>query len=228
MSKNLKDVLPFAKAYIGSPYVFGVLVPKLKPGYVGAFDCAEFVAYAIAQVLKVTDYGVRNGDAYTGFFQVDGKAKGILISVKEAASIPGAILLRYPAPGAIGHVAFSQGNGKTIEAHSTKYGVIESKVDGRRWDTGIILPGIEYKPLEPVKTDAPVVVYRFKHPMMQSPLIKAAQNRLKKLGFYMEPKTDEFFGTKMLDALLRFQRSKGLIVDGEFTPTGETALELGI
>lgn len=224
----MSDVLPFAKNYIGSPYVFGVLVPKTKPGYVGAFDCAEFVAYAIAQVLKVTDYGVRSGDAYTGFFQVDAKSKGEMIPVKDAAMIPGAILLRYPAPGAIGHIAFSQGNGKTIEAHSTKYGVIESKVDGRRWDTGIVLPGIAYCKSADVKSEAPKIVYRFKSPMMRDPYIKTAQDKLKKLGFYNEPKTDEYFGMKMLDAIIKFQKSKGLIADGEFMPGGETAKALGI
>jgi N-acetylmuramoyl-L-alanine amidase len=228
MAKNMSDVLSFAKKYIGSPYVFGVVVPKSTPNYKGSFDCAEFVAYTIAQVLGVGDYGVRNGDAYTGFFQVDAKNKGIVISVKDAASIPGAILLRFPAVGAIGHIAFSQGNGKTIEAHSTKYGVIESKVDGRRWDVGVVLPSIPYNKLTEVNTEAPKIVYRFKHPMMQDPYIKVAQDRLKKLGFYTEPKTDEFFGTKMLDSVIRFQKSQGLIADGEFMPGGETAKALKI
>jgi len=228
MNKNLKSVLPFAKKYIGSPYVFGVVVPKKDPNYKGAFDCAEYVAYVIAQVLELMDYGVRSGDAYTGFFQADAKSKGVIITPKEAASIPGAILLRFPAPGAIGHIAFSQGTGKTVEAYNTKKGVIESVVDGRRWDIGVLLPGFEYDVLKEVKTAAPAIVYRIKTPMMKAPFIQTVQDRLKKLAYYNEPKTDQYFGNNMLAALVKFQKDKGLIVDGEIMPGGETAKALGI
>lgn len=225
--KNLKLVIAFALSYIGSKYVFGVVVPKKQKNYVGAFDCAEFIAYTAGQALDVFDYGVRNGDAYTGFFQQDAKDKGVIISVERAARIPGAIVLRYPKPGAIGHIAWSKGDGKTVEAHSTKYGVIESKIDGRRWDVGVLLPGLAYTENLPVKTKAPEIVYRLKSPMMRDPYIKTIQTKLKEKGFY-KIAIDDAFGKGTNDAVVAFQKSKGLIVDGEVMPGGETAKALGI
>jgi len=225
---NLKDVLPFAKSYIGSKYVFGIMVPKHVPNYKGAFDCAEFVAYCIGQQLGVFGYGTRNDDAYTGFFGNDAESKGIIIPVTQAAKIPGAILLRKPKGGAIGHIVFSQGNGKTIEAHSTKYGVIESVVDGRRWDYGILLPGIAYSEnVAPVNTKAPVIVYRLKTPLMEDPFVRILQTKLKEKGYYML-KLDDYFGPGTQDAVVRFQKAYGLVVDGEVMPGGETAKALGI
>lgn len=224
----MKDVLPFCKKYIGSKYVFGAIVPKKVANYKGAFDCAEFVTYALAQVLGVFGYGSRSDDAYTGYLAEDAQSKGVIISVEQAARIPGAILLRVPKGKAIGHTAFSQGNGKTIEAHSTKHGVKEDKVDGRRWDYGIVMPGIAYDEQPVVKTSAPAIVYRLKSPMMKAPFVEQLQKALKVKGYYTAEKTDQWYGELAQDAVVRFQRANGLIVDGEVQPGGETTKLLGL
>ena len=52
-------------------------------------------------------------------------------------------MLRSPQPGATGHIAISDGGGGTVEAHSTKAGVIASTISGRRWDMGILIPEVE-------------------------------------------------------------------------------------
>jgi len=223
-----KDLVVFLKQYIGSPYVFGAIVPKKVPGYVGAFDCAEFVTYGVGQVYGIFGYGTRNGDAFTGYMSQDAAKYGKKIPVDVAARIPGAILMRDPKPGAIGHTAVSQGNGQTIEAYNTKKGVKEDVVTGRRWDYGYLLNGVDYEEKQPVKTIPPAVTFRLKSPMMKDPFIEVLQKALKAKGFYNEPKTDQYFGPKLNDAVVKFQRANGLIVDGEIEPGGETAKALNI
>lgn len=232
--KNGKAVLLFAKLYLGFAYIFGAFVPKNSENYKGAFDCAEFVAFCVFKVYGFL-YGCSTSDvnkadkadAYTGFFDRDAKSKGIIISVAQAARTPGAILQRSPKAGAIGHVVFSKGDGTTIEAHSTKYGVINSKVDGRRWSYGILLPGVQYEENNPVATSPPTLIYRWKSPLMVDLYIGNIQLALIKAGF--DPKGhDKKFGEDTHKAVVAFQKAKGLIADGEVMPGGETAKALKI
>ncbi|RYF26591.1 MAG: hypothetical protein EOO42_01115 [Flavobacteriales bacterium] len=225
---NGKDLILFAKQYIGSKYVLGVLVPKNKADYNGAFDCAEFVAYCIYQVYGFL-YGCLNNqtknltkaDAYTGYFDRDVKALGIEISIDEAARTPGAILLRVASGSSMGHIAISLGNGQTVEAHSTNKGVIISVVTGRRWTKAFLLPTVEYELLSTVITKAPAIVYRLKSPLMKDAFIEKLQ---KALGIHV----DGYFGVNTELAVTKFQKNKGLVVDGEVMPNGETAKALGI
>lgn len=225
--KTPQNLIEFAKTLIGSKYVLGAVVPKDQASYHGPFDCAEFVAYCNYQVFGILygcdhDNQVNNADAYTGYFKRDSEKLGRVITVAEAAQIPGAIILRFPAPGAIGHVVLSQGNGKTIEANCTKYGCIESSITGRRFDIGILLPGVVYaEPNKTVVSVAPPVVYRLKNPMMHDEYIKGLQ---KALGIAV----DGFFGNDTNKAVVNFQWANGLVVDGEIQPGGETATLLKI
>lgn len=224
------DLINFLEKYKGKPYVFGVVVPKKEANYSGdkGFDCAEFITYGSGQVYGFFGFGTRGGDAFTGYMVQDFEKFGRKITVEQAARTPGAILMREPKPGAIGHTAASKGDGTTIEAHSTKYGVTNSKVDGRRWDYGFLFDGVEYTENKPVKTSAPKVTFRLKTPMMKDSFIEVLQKALKKEGFYNEPKTDEFFGPKLNAAVIAYQKKKGLVVDGEVMPGGETAKSLNI
>lgn len=225
---NGKDIILFAQKYIGFKYVLGVLVPKDKADYNGAFDCAEFVAYCIYQVYSFL-YGCENNntktlskaDAYTGYFNRDVIALGIEISVEEAARTEGAILLRVANGSSMGHIVFSLGDGRTVEAHSTKRGVIFSVVTGRRWSKGILLPGITYQQKAVVTTKAPAIVYRLKTPLMHDAFVEKLQ---KALGIHV----DGYFGTNTDLAVVKFQSVNGLVVDGEVTPNGETAKALKI
>jgi N-acetylmuramoyl-L-alanine amidase len=232
--KNGKAVLLFAKLYLGFAYVFGAFVPKNSENYKGAFDCAEFVAFCIFKVYGFL-YGcstsdvskAAKADAYTGFFDRDALQKGIKISVEEATRTPGSILLRVPQSGAIGHVVFSNGDGTTTEAHSTKMGVIYSVVTGRRWSYGILLPGVEYTANPKISTKAPAIVYRWMSPLMTGDFVGTIQLALIKAGF--DPKGhDQKFGEDTHKAVVAFQKAKGLIADGEVMPNGETAKALKI
>lgn len=80
----------------------------------------------------------------------------------EAAATPGALPLRYPpSGGGMGHVAVSDGRGGTVEAMGRRHGVLKGKVAGRRRDTGVLVPGIDYAPSgRPVPTPVPAVLSR--------------------------------------------------------------------
>jgi hypothetical protein len=71
------------------------------------------------------------------------RAIGRIVTVGQALATRGAFPLRAPKAGTIGQVVISQGNGRTVEAHSTARGVIEGGVNGRRWSVGVLVPGID-------------------------------------------------------------------------------------
>lgn len=226
MKKGL-DVVAFAKTLVGRHYVLGAVVPKDDANYKGSFDCAEFVAFTNFQVLGIL-YGcdsdavmhAHSADAYTGYFQRDAKVLGKAITIEQAAKTPGAMLLRFPAPGAVGHIIFAQGNGKSVEANCTKYGCIESVISGRHFDIGILLPGVKYDQLEDVVIVRPKV-FKLETPNMVDPFIGKVQ---KALGLLQ----DDIFGKRTNDAIVSYQRKVGLVVDGQVMPGGETAKSLNI
>lgn len=220
------DLIPFAKGLVGRKYLLGAYVPKNNQEYKGSFDCAEFISYILYQKFNIL-YGTElntfsrklSDDAYTGYFDRDANKKGNIISINQSARTPGALLLRVGIGSSIGHIALSQGNGKTIEAHSTKYGVCESKVDGRRWSYGILIPGIQYEELPYVISKPPIIVYRLKSPYMRDAYIGKIQVAL---GLNV----DNIFGRKTQDAIVAYQKKKGLTPDGEVMPGGETSKSL--
>src|SRR5437899_2725286 len=98
---------------------------------------------------------------------------------------PGAAVLRSPQPGATGHIVISDGRGGTVEAHSAKAGVIASTMSGRRWDIGVLVPGIEYSERDAGEDiEGPkVVVYRLTEPYMTGTSVREIQRALKEKGF---------------------------------------------
>jgi len=224
--KTGQDLLTAAARHIGESYVLGAKAPKALPGYKGPWDCAEFVAYINYQVANVL-IGVRpfdpiTADAYTGFYHADAEAgKLVKITVEAAAQSPGAMLLRVPGQGANGHIAFSDGKGGTVEAHSARRGVIRGVVSGRVWDYGMLLPyWVDYSQNKPVKVKPPkTTIYRLEVPYMYG----AAVIRLQKaLGVA----ADGYYGPETHAAVVGFQIKKGLVIDGMVGP--ETARELNV
>ena len=137
------------------------------------------------------------------------------ISVDDTVRTPGAILLRIPAPGLIGHIVFSDGTGGTLEAHSSKKGVIASTVSGRRWDMGLLLPDVVYSVNEEGATTLPVPkVLRLTKPRMKGPEVKQLQQALKAQGYDPGP-LDREFGPKTAAAVAAFQLAEGLVPEGE-------------
>ena len=226
-----QSVIRLARAHVGEKYILGAKVPKGNPEWAGPWDCAEFTSWLVFQTTG-TLFGCRPksqgpdvADAYTGFWMEDAKKANALISIAEATASAGAFLLRVPEGGAVGHVVLSTGDGGTVEAHSTKRGVIEGRVDGRRWHTGVVVPGITVKVRQPEPPKRPALVLRVKTPLMKGELVKDVQRRLERLGFHSGP-IDGVYGPQTAAAVQAFQVSKGLLIDGEVGSA--TAKVLGV
>jgi N-acetylmuramoyl-L-alanine amidase len=226
-------ILALGRKRLGDRYVLGAVVPKNNPKWSGPWDCAEFVSWLVYQVGGVL-YGChRNSgdaakaDAYTGYWGRDAREIGERISVAEAARTPGAALLRLPQSQAIGHIAVSDGSGGTVEAHSARTGVIAGKLAGRRWDMGVLVPGLTYIQYEEV-VDVPAlasVIYRLKSPAMKGAMVREIQRALKTAG--VDPgRIDGVFGPMTQAAVISIQATRGLVADGEVGPV--TAKALGI
>ncbi|HEX8233361.1 MAG TPA: peptidoglycan-binding domain-containing protein [Caulobacteraceae bacterium] len=216
-------LLELARTRVGEPYVNKV-VPKDDPDWHTYWDCAELASWAVYQVAGVL-YGCTDNsrppakaDAYTGAWQSDSEGPD-RITVADAIKTPGAILLKFPPrKGGMGHIAISDGKGGTVEARGKAYGVVEHTAHGRRWNTGVLVPAIDYqshsfaaggRDSEPEPTQA----------------IKAIQKALTNQGLYVGDATGVYDVTTEA-AVTQFQESNGLNADGYVDEA--TAAALGV
>lgn len=221
-----------AQSHLGEPYILGARAPMANAKWKGPWDCAEFVSWCVFQTTGVL-FGTRPrndpvmADAFTGFWFDQAREAGATVPVETAVGIVGAILLRAPAPQAIGHIAFSDGAGGTIEAFNKKRGVIRSKAGGRRWDVGVLVPGVSYfqsdapVPLEP----PPEQVLRVTQPLMRGELVRKVQRALIAAGL-APGKADGVFGPQTAHAVRAFQATHDLVADGEVGPATLKALKI--
>jgi N-acetylmuramoyl-L-alanine amidase len=231
MAATGEQILALASQHVGEKYVFGAVAPKDNQNWRGPWDCAEFASWLVFQASHEL-YGCTNdksdpslADAWTGSWAHDVARLGKKISIDEAKRTPGAAVLRHSAQG--GHIVISDGRGGTVEAQSSRTGVIRDKLDGRRWDTGVLVPGIDYSRSEGVSPHAPprVAIFRLADPVMKGETVKVIQRAVKKLGFDPGP-IDGEFGPKTHAAVRAFQATRGLLADGEVGP--KTARSLGM
>lgn len=229
---NGNDIYQKALTRKGQAYIEGTQVPKDDPNWTGPWDCAELCSWAVYQVATII-YGCTNdnappakADAYSGSWGTDAHAKGIIISVADAAGIPGAMVLRVPNSQLGGHIVVSDGKGGTIEAKGKAWGVCQDTLSNRRWDMGILVPGIDYSNPAAVGVAPPsYTIYRYQTPMMHSAKVGEIQQALTDAGFDTNG-VDDFFGTDTLKAVVAFQKAEGLTPDGEVGK--DTAAALGI
>jgi N-acetylmuramoyl-L-alanine amidase len=232
MTVTGNDLVKLAREHVGEQYVFGIFVPKDNWKWKGPWDCAEFASWLVYQTANRL-YGCMDNshspsiaDAYTGYWVRDAKALGIRISIEQAARTRGAFVLRAPLDGITGHIVVSDGVGGTVEAHSTKRGVIQASLMQRRWDTGVLVSGVEYTEGPPVEVVGPkTLVYRMTTPPMKGPVVRDIQRALLDRGFDPGP-TDGSYGALTRAAVLAFQTARGLLTDGDVGP--KTAKALGI
>ena len=226
------DIVTLGDKHVGDPYILGSLVPKDDADYKGPWDCAEFVSWLYYQTFGIL-YGCANNkgnphtaDAYSGYWGRDAQELGHIITVEEAKATPGAVLLRLAGNGQIGHIVVSDGNGGTVEAHGHADGVINSVVDGRRWDMGILVPGVMYNanPIMPFRSPT-ITIYRLTHPYMVSPVVGQLQTTLNSHGFDTNG-VDNVFGEDTCNAVKKFQDSVGLNPDGEVSALTAAALDI--
>lgn len=225
-------LLDLGRQHIGEPYVLGARAPMGNQNWKGPWDCAEFVSWCLYQTSGIL-FGTepRNdpvrADAYTGYWAQQARDARCVVPVPVAIATVGAILLRYPQPGAVGHIVYSDGKGGTVEAHSRRMGVIAGTIGGRRWDVGILIPGIRYfRTGDVVSPEGPSrEVLRLTRPLTKSDLVEAIQRRLADLG-YAPGSFDGVYGPQTAHAVTRFQADTGLVADGEAGPNTLDALGL--
>jgi len=227
-----ESLLQLARPHVGEKYVLGVMVPKNNQNWTGPWDCSEFTSWIVFQAAAKLygcdrdDGSPSTADAFTGYWERDAKSLGQIVTIEQAAATPGAAVLRIPQVGATGHIVISDGTGGTVEAHSSQDGVIESTLANRRWDMGILVPGIAYTQNPDVPVPPPdTVVYRLTTPMMQGDTVQQIQRALKNAAFDAGI-PDGVFGPHTAAAVVAFQLANQLLPDGEVGPL--TAAALGV
>ena len=113
----------YALGQDGKAYEWGKSGPN-------SFDCSGLVQWAAAKA------GVTMTKPVSSQIAICERA-GTLISVEQAIGNRGALLFIGPDE----HVAISLGNGKTVEAMGTAYGVCVGNANGRGFTAGGLLPG---------------------------------------------------------------------------------------
>jgi N-acetylmuramoyl-L-alanine amidase len=228
-----KHLVTLAEDHIGEKYE-NIRVPKDNPHWRGPWDCAEFVTWVVFQKTG-TLYGCTSNtakpalaEAYSGAWVRDA-ANGTLLPATEdqAVNTPGLVLVRKPPlPGHMGHVALSDGQGKTVEAAGRYLGVRRGKVRGRVWHHIVKMPGVDYTASNFFA--APValpVLLTLEQPNLSGPLVRKVQQALKAQGF--NPGViDGEYGPHTVAAVSAFQLSNRLVADGIVGP--RTARRLGL
>jgi len=214
------QMLALARQHIGEAYAH-VPVPKTNPNWPGPWDCSEFTSWIVYQVAGVL-YGCTNdhddpaiAHGFTGAWRDDSLQLGIRVPIEQAAGIPGAIVLRFPpGPHEMGHIAMCDGHGGTVEAKGQQWGVVEDQVAGRRWDTGVLVPGVSYDDPVPVNIPPPPMVYYVGAIGLDPAVVRNIQARLGERGFDPGP-VDGEYGTNTAS------RCAGGRFDGLGAPHGE-------
>lgn len=214
------DVVGVALAHIGERYVLGARAPMASATWKGPWDCAELASWCVYRASGIL-YGVRPtddpvmADAYTGYWAEQAERDAATVRVEHAVRIVGACLLRKPRAGPIGHIAISTGDGKTIEAHSAKHGVSRHSASNRRWDYGVLVPGITYFLSERVvHLRTPARIIRLTTPLTRGAKVEQVQKKLLALG-YSPGAADGIYGPQSAAAVMEFQADRGLVADGE-------------
>jgi len=132
-----KAIVTKAMTQSGDPYIFGTEV-DLGDSDPDAFDCSELVQWVCAQLdVKPT---MPDGAIY----QMQHCQKNdTMISISQAVKTVGALLFRIPGNGQ-NHVVISRGDGSTIEAKGSAYGVGVFSTANRGWTHAGLIPGVSY------------------------------------------------------------------------------------
>lgn len=135
---HISEFVHLCMAQRGDKYIFGSEATPTDPSP-EAFDCSELVEWASRHLHVEMVDGSMNQRAFC-------QNKGTMISLAKARSTRGALLFRDISVTGVGHVAVSLGNGFTIEARGSSYGVGKFPFDNRGWTEAAHHPGFSYKP----------------------------------------------------------------------------------
>ena len=239
MSNLASELIDVGSSRVGQKYILGAQVPLNNANWSGPWDCAEFASWCVFQAYgfifganSKTD--VTKAEPWSGFWAAEASKSGRVIPWQDALKIEGAVLIRKPAPGKIGHVAFSMGDGeRTLEARGAAFGVgIFGGAGARAWSFGCLLPNVDYDLAldaipgpPPAGKTFPEGYLWWKKPPFKSAVVFAAQRALKGKGIDPGP-IDGEFGENTHKAVAAFQLQNGVEVDGVIGPT--SAKKLGL
>lgn len=137
MSVYIEDILVISLSQSGKKYIYGAEASPLDPNPY-AFDCSELVQWSCDRANVVPKFPDGSGAQFAAC-----RAAGTIMSVQEGIETRGALLFRG---GNVGneHVAWSLGNGTTIEARGAAWGVGTWAASGRFENAGRI-PNVVYE-----------------------------------------------------------------------------------
>jgi hypothetical protein len=239
---NVETVVGLALAQQGDRYVGNAEADPANPNP-SEWDCSELVQWACDRA------GVTPAMPDGSWIQQRWcSSQGQIIGVDQAIATRGALLFNHrdangnpvdpgPACPPHAHVAVSLGDGTTIEAMGTKYGVLVASARNRSWTAGALIPGCTYgaapapapaPPPSPApagrptpRTDKPYLVQGAQGPAvaeMQQLLIKLGIGRLAQFGAtgnFLDV-TAEAVG--LFQDQVRQQRDATMVVDRECGP----------
>lgn len=220
---HVEDMLLWAMAQRGDAYIFGAEVP-LTAQDARAWDCSELVEWACAKAGVAP--AVPDG-AFNQWAQI--KRADRLISVRDGMATRGALLFVGDGTGsgrdAITHVAFSLGDGTTIEARGKKWGVGCWSGAGRFNFAGLIT-GVDYSnrvaPLTAPPAAAVPVFPGVTKLGSSGDAVRQVQQRLRDRGWSIG--VDGEFGETTDKVVRKFQQDKHLTDDGVVGPKTWQAL----
>lgn len=134
---HISQFTALCMAQRGDKYIFAAETSPTDPNP-EAFDCSELVEWASRHLQVEMVDGSMNQRAFC-------QARRTMISPAKARATRGALLFRDVSVTGIGHVAVSLGNGFTIEARGSAYGVGKFSFDNRGWTEAALHPGFSYR-----------------------------------------------------------------------------------
>ena len=130
-----------------------------------------------------------------------------------------------------GHVGVYLGEGKVAEAKGINYGVVITDITKGNWTCGLTFSWVDYTYKTPVSST--LITYKQPNPYSEPTRtlkkgltgqdVKWLQYELVESGYKLT--IDGDFGTKTHNALIAFQKSAKLVVDGKAGPATRKALK---
>lgn len=232
MDKTNIGLVEYAKAQVGKPYFYGTYGTGASESYYKA----KKKQYPKYYTWKWEDKwnGIKTHDCVgliKGYLWCDSpedttpkynkeqdcSANGM----KSRCKTKGKIATMPDVPGTLvfydGHVGVYEGNGVVIEARGHAYGVVRTKLSARPWKEWGYCPYISYgetaKPEAEVKQENVSITLPVLRKGSKTAQVKTLQRLLTSLGYSLGT-IDGDFGTKTENALKKYQKAKGLTIDG--------------
>jgi cell wall-associated NlpC family hydrolase len=191
---HIEDVLLHSLAQSGDRYVF-LTQPRFDDADPDEFDCSGLVSWSCHRA------GVPKFMPHSSFMQCQicmRHAPSLELSVADGVATRGALLFKFRdaekrpitdvlslvTRPASAHVAWSLGDGTTIEAMGTKWGVgvFSANPVSRGWTHAGLLPGVDY-------TDRPEIGHNLTHDQNQNHTIE--EDEMTRVMFFAGPNEGE-------------------------------------